>query len=236
MLIGFHVEGHDYLIFRALIARLGNYPEDQIEVDWIDKPGRGWHFVLDQLPKALHRFYYKSARAVVIGMDNDGNLDLMTDRENRREDPSHPRHWLHSQNILQEQCRWCELHARIEMERPKLNWLPTLSGQDWPIIIAVPTEMIESWLLIAQAILNHGKGSFHAENESRHAQKMLFYSKPEASLDDVKNKALPLIRSLSCPQLLSIGNYSKSFKLFSDRVEEVRLNLFGNNSHVSFEE
>jgi hypothetical protein len=229
MLVGFHVEGYDYLIFRAFIAQLCNYPEEQIEPDWIDKPGRGWQFVLEHLPKALHRFYYKSAYAVIIGMDNDGNLDLMNDIDNRKEDPEHPRHWLHPENSIQERCRWCELQSRIERERPRLNWSSNISGRDWPIIIAVPTEMIESWLLIAQAILDHGKGSFHAEKESRHSQKWRFYSKPEPGLKDVENKALPLIRSLSLQHLLSLGEYSNSFSLFAKRVDEFRSAVFGNN-------
>lgn len=40
ILAGFHVEGHDHLILRALLAKVLLVPEDEIQVDFIDAPGR----------------------------------------------------------------------------------------------------------------------------------------------------------------------------------------------------
>lgn len=46
ILVGFHVEGWDHLILRCFVAVLLGVPEEELEPDWIDVPGRGWDFVL----------------------------------------------------------------------------------------------------------------------------------------------------------------------------------------------
>ena len=40
ILAGFHVEGNDHLILRALVAKVLLLPEDEIQVDFIDASGR----------------------------------------------------------------------------------------------------------------------------------------------------------------------------------------------------
>src|SRR5438552_896914 len=110
ILVGFHVEGWDHLIFHVLLSKLLDIPEADIQPDWIDVPGRGWAFVIDTLPKALKRFYGQCAQAVVVGIDNDGNRDLTTLGES--EDPARPRHWLHAPNA-NPSCRWCILNQII---------------------------------------------------------------------------------------------------------------------------
>lgn len=75
MLVGFHTEGWDHLVLRAFLAKLLGISEDDMEPDQLSSNGRGWNFVVDMLPKALHRFYGKCAQLAVIGIDNDGNRD-----------------------------------------------------------------------------------------------------------------------------------------------------------------
>jgi len=75
-LVGFHVEGNDYLILRALAAKLLAIPEDDIVPVDIDTSGRGWEFVLSFIPNALRRFYAQCAQFAIVGVDNDGNVDL----------------------------------------------------------------------------------------------------------------------------------------------------------------
>jgi hypothetical protein len=163
MLVGFHVEGWDHLILGAYLAKLAGIAEDEIEADCVESDGRGWQFVLDMLPKALHRFYAKCSRLAVIGVDNDGNLDIMSG--DLPEDPRHPRHWIHAARKTENlDCRRCRLLRRVEETRPLLHWIAGKSGQDWPVVIAVSVEMIEAWLLTTQALLEPGRGSMYAEN------------------------------------------------------------------------
>src|SRR5260370_8130285 len=76
VLAGFHVEGNDHLILHALVSKVLLMPENEIQVDFVDAPGRGWQFVLEFIPRALKRFYAQCAQFDVIGVDNDGNFDL----------------------------------------------------------------------------------------------------------------------------------------------------------------
>src|SRR5687767_3529009 len=94
ILTGFHVEGWDHLIFHSFLARILAIPEVEIEADWIDLPGRGWQAILETLPVALHRFYSQCAQLAIIGIDNDGNVDIQA--TGQPEDPLRPRHWNHA--------------------------------------------------------------------------------------------------------------------------------------------
>jgi hypothetical protein len=139
MLVGFHVEGNDYLVFRAFLAKLLDIPEESIEIDRIDNFSLGWQSVLKALQSVLRRFYAKCARFVVVGMDNDGNSNLLAPESTVNEDPRHPRHWLHDESKTNTECRFCQLQKTVEATRPHLNWLPRKPGSSWPILIAVPT-------------------------------------------------------------------------------------------------
>src|SRR5436309_2791013 len=187
ILAGFHAEGNDYLILHAIVAKLLLVDENEIHVDFIDSPGRGWQFVLDFIPNALKRFYAKCAQFVVVGIDNDGNIDL--DRHGGTEDPSHPRHSNHIGNTVAE-CRFCAVVQKVARVRPSLNWIEKKPGATWPILIAVPVEMIETWLLLLQ-------GHPGAQRRARTVQKRQLYGKPEATRTDVTNVALPLVRSMT---------------------------------------
>ena len=219
MLVGFHVEGWDHLILAVYLSKLLEIPDAQIEADVVDGSGRGWSFVLEWLPKALRRFYGRCARVAVIGIDNDGNLDLT--RTGLPEDPRRPRHWRHVTGTVAS-CRWCQLHACAEATRPHLNWLPGKPGVQWPILIAVPVEMVEAWLLISRAIVDPGSGSLHAENEPRRGQKQQFYGKPEATKVDVEARALPLLRAMTAGNIATLESYSKSFAQFAEQVRQHR--------------
>jgi hypothetical protein len=224
ILVGFHVEGWDQLIFRAFLAKLLDIPEPDIFPDSVESSSRGWAFVFEILPKALKRFYNQCAQAVVVGIDNDGNHDLAD--TGLQEDPKHARHWNHAPNS-HDQCRWCRLNHIIAQARAELNWVPLKPGETWPIILVVPVEMIESWLLICQSIAHPGTGQLNAESTSRAPQKQLFYGKPTPSRRDVENIALPLIRQMSPAQLVALGNHSRSFAQFAAAVADYRQVILG---------
>ncbi len=213
MLVGFHVEGHDHIIVQALLAKLLGIEEATIEVDRI-KMGMGWHQVLEVMPKALRRFYGKCCAIAVVGIDNDGNEDLAA--TGKPEDPKHPRHWLHSVPLAT--CRHCQIEDIIGQTRPHLTWVSSKPGSTWPIVVCVPVEMIESWLLVAQAAVVGGGGSPHAERERRLDQKQRVYGRPEATKEDVESVAVPLLRSLTPVQIAKMRQHSSSFDAFATAV------------------
>lgn len=222
MLFGIHVEGNDHLVVKTLLARLLDFDESAITVDHIDHPGMGWKAVLEQAPKALQRFYHKCCALAVLGMDNDGNRDLLAD--GLRQDPDHPRHWLHPQTPVtdQEACRYCKLTSIADRVRTELTYIPKKPGSTWPILICVPVEMIESWLLTAKALAQPGQGSLNAENKRRSTQKQALYGRPESTREDVETIALPLLRVLSHEQLRQIRSHSRSFDSFATQVDGAR--------------
>ncbi|MBZ5521740.1 MAG: hypothetical protein LAP21_05825 [Acidobacteriia bacterium] len=205
---GFHVEGNDHLILHALVAKMLVLPEEEIEVDFIDAPGRGWEFVLEFIPRALKRFYGQCAQFAVIGVDNDGNVDL--DQTGLNEDPRHPRHSNHL-GATRNACRYCMIAEVVARIRPQLNWVPKKLGAAWPVLVAVPVEMIETWLLTM-------KGSPSIQRRPRSIQKQLLYGKPVATRADVISIAIPLIRSMTSADVASLVQSSSSFRDFHDQI------------------
>ena len=114
MRVGFHLEGWDYLIVRALLARLLDVPECELEPDQVELPSRGWETIVKVVPQALQRFYFGCCQLAVIGIDNDGNLDV--GKTGQLEDPRRPRHWNHHEK--HDQCRYCLLQGIVEQTRP----------------------------------------------------------------------------------------------------------------------
>jgi len=224
MLVGIHAEGWDHLILQAYLAKLLEVSEADFKADFIDGSGRGWRFVQEFLPKALKRFYGQCAQLAIVAQDNDGNLDLLN--KGLTEDSTRPRHWNHP-NETSQTCRFCRLQELVQHTRPELNWLPEKPGSDWPIIITVPVEMIESWLLVTQALVLSGSGSLQAEMEQRHAQKLRLYGKPEPTRHDVEITALPMIRALKPGQIADMRSYSHSFAQFADQIATHRERILG---------
>jgi len=218
ILAGFHVEGSDHLILRALVAKVLVISEDDIQVDFIDAPGRGWNFVLEFIPKALKRFYGQCAQFAVIGVDNDGNVDL--DQTGLPEDPRHPRHANHGAAACGD-CRYCMVSEIVGKVRPQLNWIPKKPGFSWPILIAVPVEMIETWLLII-------KGTPSIQRKPRSIQKQRLYGKPVATAADVRGIALPLVRSMTATGLAALRQESVSFRDFHDQITAAGATICGN--------
>ena len=218
--VGLLTEGHDHLILHAYLARLLGVAEEELEPDVIDGTGHGWQFVERTIDRALHRFYGRCAQLAVLSMDNDGGIDIRS--AGGQEDPRHPRHWLHADRGLQQGCRWCLISEGAERTRPALNWVQGKPGNRWPIVIAVPVEAIEAWLLATRAILVPGSGSLHAEQEGRGPLKRRMYGRPGARREDVEQVALPLIRQLGDHQIQVLKAHSQSFSDFAAQVNRHR--------------
>lgn len=230
MLVGFLLEGWDYLIVRAYLAKILAVAEDHIEADAVgDAAGCGWDFVAESLEIALRRFYHKCAQLAVVGGDNDGNRDLQAELLN--EDPLHRRHWLHPGQRDETNCRSCQLAASIAVVRPHLHWLPRKPGQAWPIVLAIPVETLEAWLLVTRAIVELRDGrSIRSESAPRSALKMQFYGRPTATRRDVENIALPMIRSMTGDHVDALKQHALSFREFCDQVDGYRASILGDPS------
>lgn len=215
--VGFLTEGHDYLILHAYLAKLLGVAEDEIQADSNEGSGHGHLDVLKNINPALRRYYGECLQLVIISVDNDGSLDLTVTGDS--EDPKQPRHWRHAAEQRIEACRWCKIHQQVEQTRSFLDWIPSKPAHTWPIVIAVAVESIEAWLLTTQAILTPGRGSLHAENESRSSFKQRLYRKPKATRKDVKRVALPLIRNLDQEGLGRLRDHSRSFSAFAEQID-----------------
>ncbi len=226
--VGFHVEGWDHLILISYLAKLLSVEETEIEPDVIERDNRGDTSIPVLAQKALKRFYGKCARCAVLGIDNDGNLDLTNSGE--PEDPTHPRHFNHI-GKTNGRCRYCRLEDAVKRTRPELTWLPAKPGATWPVLIAVPVEMIEAWLLTSRAIVDLGDGTrFQAEQLPRSVLKQRLYGKPAATKDDVDGIALPLVRKMSGDHLEALASHSKSFELFKEQVSTQRERILDSRS------
>jgi hypothetical protein len=223
ILVGFHVEGWDHLILRSFIAVLLGIPEEQIVPDWIDVPGRGWEFVLQSLDGAIQRFYAQCAQCAVIGIDNDGDIDLT--HTGAQEDRRRPRHWNHASP--HRECRFCQLEERIARARAALAALPQKPPETWPVLLAVPVETVEAWLLELLGVVNPKRGLARAEHRGRSRFKVELYGKPAAPKQDVERVALPLIRSASPAQIQELRKRSRSFDMFAIQVEQNRARILG---------
>ena len=216
LLIGFHAEGWDHLILTAYLAKLLEIDEDDIKPDVIDRDNRGWLAILEIAPKALKRFYAKCAQCAILSVDNDGNVDLT--RSGAVEDPRHPRHLNHL-GESNDDCRQCQLEQIVERTRPGLTWIEAKDGATWPVVIAVPVEAIEAWVLTTRAIVRGSDApSFHAEQLPRAVLKQRLYGRPYATKADAERVALPLIRELTSASIDSLCSHSQSFSLFRRQV------------------
>jgi len=211
-LIGFHVEGTDVYILKCLLARLLQIDEEEVQTDVLEARSGGQGDLIATIPKALHRFYGKCARAAIIGMDNDGDVNL--ERTDASEAPKHPRHWNHP-NTEHADCRYCQMVSRADSQLPKLNWIPSKTSGAWPVVITVSVEAIEAWLLIALDCVEPGRGARNAERLPKSILKQRFYGKPFVTKQDVLKIALPLLRKADISVL---RNYSKSFDDFANQV------------------
>lgn len=222
MRVGFHLEGWDHLIVRTFLARLLYLPEEELRVEQVEIGSRGWQSIVQVMPQALKRFYYSCIQFAVVGIDNDGNCDLV--KTGASEDPRRPRHWNHAEQHAD--CRYCRVMELVERTRPQLSGLSQKPAATWPVLVVVPVESIETWLLTLRAIVA-GQGGVYFEKELRQVLKQRFYGRPAAARQDVEDIALPLIRAATLEQLTSLRLACKSFDLFVAQLEAARSMILG---------
>lgn len=207
--IGFHLEGRtDDAVLHVLVARLLGVARDDIQVELNEVRARGIGQLFASLPKAIQKFWFLEAAAVVVGVDNDGE-DIVGE-----EDPRHPRHWCHDEPT--ERCRYCR---SLEATQRALGLLPRAEDdavRAWPVVISVPVEALEAWLLEeAQTV---GRRPHRPAEALPHSQlKVRLYGRPFATLEDIERVAIPIAERAD---LDSLRQRSRSFALFADKVLE----------------
>jgi hypothetical protein len=154
----------------------------------------------------------------VVGIDNDGRENLV--RSGGQEDPLYPRHWNHAVPV--DHCRFCTLQRLVEKERAKLPALPQKPPSTWPVLIAVPVEVVEAWVLELQAILDPARGLSPAENHPRESFKQKLYGQPFVTTDKVRTVALPIVERAKPHHLTELRKRSKSFEQFASQVDAHR--------------
>jgi len=219
--IGYMAEGTDILILHYLVCRVVGLDEGAVApLQHQSRPGKRGD-VAERVRLALRKFYYRHAVAAVMEMDNDGQLDLRT--SGAPEDPGHPRHWVHlgEERQASEDCRFCWLTEAAAATSPQLRTPHFVSGDEWGVVICVPTEAIEAWLMIAQGLTQPDNALLDAEGRpAGRGLKQAFYGYPYVTIEAVRTTALSVLRKLD--DLSRIGLYARSFRLFQDQLLKLR--------------
>lgn len=219
--VGIYCEGTDWMILNAFLCRILDRDPSDVEVISRFTRGGGFKHLTGALPNFLHEFYNLCVTVVIVHADNDGKTDL-TRPGAPSEDPKHPRHANHPGKHVDE-CRYCMLVEKIEQTRPGLRYLPAKDGMKWPVVVAVPVEAIESWLLTAEALAPGGTGNLRAEDlPGGMGLKMALYKRPIVTTQDVQSRAVPLVQNPDL-DLDRLAAYSPSFKLFRDSVKTLNI-------------
>jgi len=223
--IGYHCEGNDGPILHCLVCRLLGITEESIR-PLLSEHRSGSTHVLSTVELVLDSFYLdleRRAVGAVVEVDNDGQVDLRG--TGLTQDPARPRHWVHVREPDRHpsECQFCRLHRAVQQTlEATQDAADYVTAAAWPVVICVPTEAIESWLLIARG-LTEPEANDLLDAESRPAGvglKRTFYGRDRASLSRVQSMALPLLRGMD--DVRRIGDHSKSFRLFARQVLHLR--------------
>jgi len=120
-------------------------------------------------------------------------------------------------------CRHCILEESVGQTKPQLRYLASKDAARWPVIVTVPVEAIESWLLTARALVTGESKAIRAEDlPAGEALKREFYGRPFVITPDVRSKALPVINNAAL-DLNNLAAYSPSFRLFLQSLQAADL-------------
>ena len=209
--VGFHLEDRtDDRILKIYLARLLGIDEDELLVELNEVRARGIGQLFASLPKAIQKFWHLRAAAVVVGVDNDGQNIV------GEEDPRHPRHWLHAEP--NERCRYCRTAQAVQRSLAVLARRHWAEARNWPVVISVPVEALEAWLLEDAQIA--GRRPFRpAESLPKTELKRRLYARPYPTREDIDGIAVPIAEQAD---LDALRHSSRSFGLFARRVLECR--------------
>lgn len=213
MWIGYCCEETDWPILHCLVCRLLGRAEESVDHDVaLVRYSRGCTQVLALVPNELRRFYSCRSVAAVIGVDNDDY------------DPCHHMHESRGEP-RNEGCPFCRLQQEAERTRERMvSVAGFVTKYEWPVIISVPVQAIEAWLLTARDLLGYPDGDRHAEQlGDRDAMKRRLYPAGAAVGSAVSEVALPLLRAL--PDVREIGNYSRSFRALVEQVDSLKIRI-----------
>lgn len=209
--IGFHLEGRtDDAVLHVLVARLLGVEREDIEVDLDRTRAGGIDQLYASLPNAIEKFWFRDAVAVVVGVDNDGE-DIQGE-----EDPRRPRHWGHGSP--DDRCRYCRCVQAVERSLALLPRERADEVRQWPVIISVPVEALEAWLLEEAQVADRRPHS-PAEALPHSQLKTKLYGRPFPTKEDIEQIAIPIAEGAD---LDSLRQRSRSFDLFAGSVTRHR--------------
>ena len=209
--VGLHLEGRqDDAILTVYLARLLGIGTGALTVELNEVRARGIGQLFLSLPRAIQKFWYLKAAAVVVGVDNDGENFV------GEEDPHHPRHWRHEGRA--DRCRYCRCESAVHRAIGALSPSQHGAARAWPVVISVPVEALEAWLLEDAQIV--GRRPYRpAESLPRSRLKTMLYGRPRPTAEDIERIAIPIAENAD---LRSLRQRSRSFALFAARVLEYK--------------
>lgn len=211
----------DSLILQALICRVLSKDTSEIQTSEILSRGGSFKSFCGAVPDVLRKLRKEDASVVVVCTDNDGKVDISKPNA-LPEDPKHPRHARHVGQV-DENCRHCLLVKAVQDTLPRLGY-PGRVDSAPTVIVTVPVEAIESWLLTARALAGGPDGKYlRAEDlPAGEKLKLALYGRPFVVTPDVESKAVPILNNTNL-DLDQLAEYSPSFRLFLHALREARL-------------
>ncbi|MBZ4334787.1 hypothetical protein [Corallococcus sp. AS-1-12] len=185
---------YDGELYRYLLERVLGTPvhawESELKFD-------GCKHVRKQAGLYLNTAAKHGVRHALVAVDNDGG--------SKRRLPHHPDHDVAQQSANDDGCRVCWLHSAIP---------PDWREDPYRSCVIVPTQTLETWLLIAKG---HDFTEPSPEQRyNRQALKKDCYGKPLPSSQVMKGKALEWLQH---PEAITRLSARPSFQAFVDQVK-----------------
>lgn len=218
-LIGLHLEGaHDDEVFPILIGRLlGVEPHELHTVRYPNRAG-GWRAVFATLPAALRQLWQAAANGVLVAVDNGGTPQVVGGVW--RGDAAHPRHTAAHDDAPEAGCRHCQLQLAARRAAANLPPYGAQHPRDWPVVIAVPVEALESWLLWGADQVGRPRVA-RPEDLAESALKHKLYGRLPRRRDLLR-VAIPIVERMD---LEGLRRDVPSFAQFADALERNRERL-----------
>lgn len=216
-LIGLHLEGRqDERVFEALLTGLLKLGPGVLTFKRLSQRASGYQDVITKLPVALANFWEQGASGVVVGVDNDGEPRVVSGAFSP--DPHRPRHTHDHVPVSTAKCRYCRLVDAVEQRRATLRHRGRRRPSAWPVVIAVPVEALESWLLWGADMVDRRRER-RPEDLPKSQLKQRLYDRPHATRQDVETIAVPIAEQMD---LDGLRRDVESFHLFAEAVEANR--------------
>jgi hypothetical protein len=204
--IAFCVESdNDRVIYSRLVAKLAGSELEIHKSQYALREG-GFAAALKLADRVTRNAFQAGADAVVLVVDNDGIQPVHSSAHHAK---------------LDELCRWCSLHFAANAAEVR-RWAKA-EGRSFEVIVGVPVQTIETWLLLANDHPFPGPPeALGRDATGRASLKRALYGTPRPDSTLMRGRALPLIERLDVQALAA---RSESFRHFAEQVAALRPRL-----------